>query len=299
MHKTEIALISGSTGFLGKHIVEAFKARDIKPISLPHSLLYLPFGGDGLDFFIQKHKPSYIVHLAGYGNHGFQQEEDKIIMANYFATWNLLQASKYHDYKAFINVSTSSIYGHKNEPMYEEMSLRPDTFYAASKASAMYLCRAYANQYNKPVSSVIPFSIYGPGEADFRFIPTICKHLITEEKMPFVAWPMHDWTYVTDFVEGVMTIIDNIDKVKGDWVNIGTGIQTENLKVARELAIIAGKPLETEGVYKEQPHHSPYWQAVNLKLMSLKWKPKIDLKAGLKLTWEYYAKKYSLKKKDS
>ncbi len=296
MRKTETALISGASGFLGQHITNALKEREITPIAIPRSMLYQPY--TDLMSFVQKHNPTIIIHAAGYGNHGHQQEEDKIIMANYFATWNLLQASKYVEYRAFINVATSSMYGKQNEPMFEEMCLKPDTFYAASKAASVHLVRVYARQYNKPTASVVPFSVYGPGEADFRFIPTVCKHLITGEKMPFVSWPRHDWIMVTDFVDGLLTVIDNIEQLKGEMVNIGTGVEVENLAVARKLSIIANKTLETEATYREQPHHSGHWQAVNLKLTGLGWEPKFDLDAGLRATWEYYAEKYRPQKKN-
>lgn len=291
MHKTETALISGANGFLGKHIVAALKQKGITTVSIPTTLLYK--SPPEIIAFLQKHNPTIIIHAAGYGNHGHQQEEDKIVMANYFATWHLLNASLYQDYKCFINISTSSVYGIKEEPMHEGMNLQPDTFYAATKAGAMHLVRAYNKQYKKPTVNVLPASIYGSGEADFRFIPTACRNIIKETVMPFVAWPEHDWCEVSDFVTGLLTIIDNIDSLGGEMVNIGTGIATTNSQVIELLEKVSGKHLQVdEGAYKEQSHHSPNWRVINFKLTSLGWSPKISLQKGLQLTWKFYKEKY-------
>lgn len=277
-------------GFIGSHLATALKERDILPIGIPHDLLYdLP----ALLHFVQQHEPQYIVSLHSYGNHGQQTEEDKIIMANYFATWNLLKATSFTDYKAFINVATSSQYGKREIAMNEIDNPRPDTFYAAAKAGAMYLCRAYAMQYKKPIATVIPFSIYGEGEADFRLIPTICRHIITGETMPFVSKPTHDWTHVSDFINGVLTVVDNIEKVTGEAVNIGTGQATSNIDVAKTLTYIAEKGFKHEERYKEQPHHSSIWLADNTKLKALGWSQKTTLEKGLYYTWQYYEAKYA------
>ena len=292
MSKTkEVALISGANGFLGKHIVAALKQKDITTVSIPTTLLYK--SPPEIIAFLQKHNPTIIIHAAGYGNHGHQQEEDKIVMANYFATWHMLNASLYQDYKCFINISTSSVYGIKEEPMHEGMNLQPDTFYAATKAGAMFLTRAYAKQYKKPTVNVLPFSVFGPGEADFRFIPTICKSLVRGEVMPFVSYPQHDWLYVDNFIDGLLTVIDNIDRVKGESVNIGTGESFTNRAIADLMETISHKTLLKEENYQEQPHHSAKWKAVNLKLQSLGWTPRVSLQKGLQLTWKFYNEKYS------
>lgn len=291
MYKTkQIALISGAQGFIGYHLTKALQEREITPIAIPRLELYEL---NRLISFIDKWKPMYIFALHGYGNHSIQKEEDKIIMANYFATWNLLKASSFVDYKAFINIATSSMYGHSLKPMAETDELKPDTFYSSSKAAAAFLARSYAKQYNKPVVTAVPFSVYGEGEADFRFIPTVCKYLVTGETMPFVSYPTHDWIYVKDFVNGLFTIIDNLEQVKGEMVNIGTSQMHTNLQIVETLEEISGKTLKTEETYKEALSNSSYWVANNERLKGLGWKQDTSLTEGLKKCWEYYKMKYA------
>lgn len=291
MHKTkQTALISGAHGFLGYHLAKALKELEIDVVALPRAELY---DLNKLMSFVNKHEPDYIFAFHAYGNHGMQKEEDKTVMSNYFGTWNLLKATSFINYKAFINVGTSSCYGHKVNQMHETDSLEPDTFYAATKAGALYLARAYAKQYGKPIATVMPFSVYGEGEANWRFIPTAIKNIVQKTTMPFVSKPTHDWIYVSDFIDGVLAVVDSIDKVKGTTINIGTGTAFNNREVLTHLEIISGQTCTVEENYQEQPHHSPLWIADNTKLKGLGWKQKISLHEGLKRCWDYYKIKYA------
>ena len=294
----EIALISGMHGFIGQHLAKALRERDIEPVAIPRELLD---SISSLDEFFLEHKPQYIYALHAYGNHGKQLSYWDEEVVNYDLTRNLLEVTTASaiNLKAFINFSTSSIYGHQLLAMNENLTaIKPDTFYAASKAGAMYLARAYAKQYDKPIVSVIPFSVFGEGEADWRFIPTICKHLVTGKPMPISGnqEQTHDWIHVDNLISGIMKVVANADKLKGEWINIGMGEKQTNREVRETLEKIAGKKLRLDiGGFKEQPHHSDLWISDNRKLLSLGWEPSVTLEEGLKRCWEYYKEKYGRK----
>ena len=61
--------------------------------------------------------------------------------------------------------------------MTENDKCETDTFYGASKVAQTYLATAYAKEFKKNIKIVRPSSIYGPGEANFRFIPTIINSI--------------------------------------------------------------------------------------------------------------------------
>lgn len=287
------ALISGFNGFIAKHLRDELIARDIEPIALSRFDLYLD--PPKLTEAIFRHKPSYIFLLHAYGNHRNQIDETKSVMANYFATWNILKATEFLDYEALINFGSSSLYGIKNAPMNEEDSLAPDTFYAATKAGAVYLARAFAKQYDRPICSVMPFSIYGEGEAPHRLIPAVCRHLVTQETMSVTLPPMHDWVYVKDFIDGVMLAVANIGKLKGEMLNIGSGKATTNEEIIKRLEVISGKKLTmwiTKDIHK---YDSPQWRADIHKLSTFGWRQKTTLSMGLNKCWEYYSSNYESK----
>lgn len=285
------ALITGLNGFIGRHLWDALADQGIEPIALDRHDLYIEV--PQLTEILFHHKPNYIFHLASYGNHRKQTDVTQAIMANYFATYNLLKASEFLEYEAFINVASSSCYGVKRGLMGEDDSMWPDTFYAATKVGGLQLARAFTKQYDKPIVTVIPFSVYGEGEADHRFIPTVARHLITQDSMSINKAQTHDWIYVSDFINGLLLAIDKIDTLKGDLLNIGTGITTSNGDVAETLIKASKKNLSLKDDFKGNTFDSPYWCSNNEKLKKLGWQQKVSLEQGLAKCWDYYSKIYA------
>lgn len=290
--KQKTAIVTGSTGFIGSHLVQRLLNLGIKTAGLPRDLLLNP---NELQEYIKSIKPNYIFHLAAYGNHSTQTDFNETVATNIIKTAMLFSAVKDIKLEAFINFGSSSEYGKKDMPMSENSFLEPDTYYGATKAASTLLGRAFAVQHAKPVVTVRPFSVYGEGEADFRFIPTVIKSLVKNTTMPLDGRPMHDWIYVQDFIDGVIKVVKNADKLAGQVVNIGTGIQYSNDEVAQELERISGKQLLFDAFGYFRKYDNTFWVADNNKLLSLGWKPKHTLKEGLTKTYEYYQQRFKEK----
>lgn len=280
-------LISGSSGFIGKHLFKRLlqEGNDVTP--LIHEILYNP---EELKDAIHAYKPDYIYHLASYGNMSNQKEHEEIFNANVLGTWNLLNATKDIPYKAFINFGTSSEYGKQDRPMTEDMLPKADSFYACTKVASTYLARAYAKQFCKPIVTIRPFSVYGPGEAEFRFIPQVIKYLNNKRVMNVDTQANHDWIYIDDFINGVMKITDNAQKLFGEVVNIGTGKQYSNQQVINMLEKISGKKLQVNVFDNMRLNDSKIWMDGSNILHTFDWIPSYNLRRGLEKTYEYYTK---------
>ncbi len=278
------AIVSGSRGFIGQNLVNRLTGAGITVYPIKWDTLakemYMPSRVD------------YIFHLAAYGNHGYQKDPLDIFTENITKTFSFMYATKGINYKAFINVSTSSVLGAKDAPMSEVDRIDPNTFYAASKASTEALANAFVNEYNLPIINVRPFSIYGPGEKDHRFIPTVVKKILTDSELSFVPWPTHDWVYVDDFIDALFILIKDADKLKGQVFHIGTGTSFTNEVVLEQIESIMQLKARRVDNYEEQPHHSKLWVADNTKMRALGWVPKTNLTEGLKKTVKYYIHRY-------
>jgi nucleoside-diphosphate-sugar epimerase len=223
----------------------------------------------------------YIIHLAAYGNKYDQQNEFQMIQANILKTWHLLEGTKDIPYKAFINTGSSSEYGTKATRMFESDSLDTNTFYGATKAAATMLCRAFAKKYNKPIATVRPFSVYGIGDDPKKFIPTVISRIKNNEELT-LSKGVHDWVHINDVVEAILLITQKIEEVKGQEINIGTGIQTSNLEVVTLLRDILSKPGKINYVEPLRDYDTDVlWVCDNNKLKSLGWKPAHDLEEYL------------------
>ncbi len=238
---------------------------------------------------LEEYNPQIIIHAGAYGNHSSQTDDQETFEANVVKTFLLLQATKDIPYEAFINIGSSSEYGKKNYPMREDMVPEPLTMYGGTKASGTMLARAFAKKYNKPIVTVRPFSIYGPGEAEHRFIPTVIRSLIKGEELLLDPLPYHDWTYIDDFLDGVLTVIDHAETLAGNAINIGSGMQYRNQEVVSMLELITG--LKTKILKTDIKRiDSSNWVADNKTLRLCGWKPKTKLLDGLRKTYESYIK---------
>ena len=258
-----LAALSGNNSFIGSYLVKALSDKGFQTAQVTRELLYSP---DDLRLFFEEREPDYIFHLAAYGNHSTQTDEAMTVLSNIIGTFNMLHASRDINYKKFVNFSTSSV------------KLPVETFYSASKAGAERIANAFKQQ-GKPILTIRPYSVYGGGEALFRFIPTICNKLLADEEILLDPNPVHDWIYVENFVDRVMDYLD-----QDGIVEIGTGVQTTNKQIVEMLEKISGITAKIKIVENQRDYDTSEWKADN--------KTNSNLEKGLKKTWEYYKKLY-------
>ncbi len=279
----EIAVVSGANGFIGTHLCRTLAKSGVKVVAIPRDILLKTAL---LRDFLRKCNPTYIFHLAAYGNHSTQTGYEQTIDVNYMGTYSLLLASKRIPYKAFVNVSSSSVL------------LDHETFYSATKAGAERLCRAFYSEYGKPIITARPYSIYGIGEAEFRFIPTAFKCALLGETLKLAPDAVHDWLYVDSFVEGIVrSATKYIDRMQGKAWNFGTGIGTNNMDVVKLIAKITDKKINIIPQSNMRSFDSKSW-ACALNEESYLWTDEYmpTLEEGLERIYGYY--KQALKAKN-
>jgi nucleoside-diphosphate-sugar epimerase len=71
-------------------------------------------------------------------------------------------------------------------------------------------------------------TIYGPSEKSHKLIQKLFN-----KNVQFINDAYHDWTYIDDFVQGTMKVIEYETDEMFDIVNIGIGIQRSNTDVLR------------------------------------------------------------------
>ncbi len=144
----------------------------------------------------------------------------------------------------FIHVSTSEVYGTAlREPMDEDHPINPTTPYAAAKAGADRLVSSYVQSYGIPAVIVRPFNNYGPRQHLEKVVPRFITSAILGE--PFTIHgdgsAARDWLFVEDTAEAIDNIVHaRIDDVKGEGINLGTGISLSVLDIAKKIISIFG-----------------------------------------------------------
>jgi nucleoside-diphosphate-sugar epimerase len=145
----------------------------------------------------------------------------------------------------------------------------PDIYYSATKVASTMICRAISIEKALPVVTVRPFSVYGNGELEHRFIPTIIRNAKEGSTMN-LAPGVHDWVYVEDVVRGMYIVAQHGIELSGQVVNLGTGRQMTNEEVVQSISYSMDRAVKTNEVgLMRYWDYQKLWKADNTKAKSL------------------------------
>merc|ERR1712100_690944 len=95
------------------------------------------------------------------------------------------EAAKVHDVVRFVHVSTDEVYGEgesmETAPMIEDHVLEPTNPYAATKAAAEYLVKAYHRSFDLPTIITRGNNVYGPHQFPEKVIPKFISLLAADQ----------------------------------------------------------------------------------------------------------------------
>ncbi|MCH1626278.1 NAD-dependent epimerase/dehydratase family protein [Ferdinandcohnia quinoae] len=149
--------------------------------------------------------------------------------------------------KRFLYASTTSIYSES------QILPTPETYhniklpYAASKFSMEHYCSVYYEMYHMPISILRFSNVYGPGQlATNPYCGVVAKFFeAIEDRKPMVIYgdgkQTRDFTYVEDAMDAVILATVN-GKAVGTVYNVGTGIETSVLDLAKVVRKASGHP---------------------------------------------------------
>ncbi len=195
-----------------------------------------------------------------------------------------------------LHTSTSEVYGDPDvHPQTEDYwgnvnPIGPRSCYDEGKRVAESLCMNYHQAHNLEVRIVRIFNTYGPrmDPNDGRVVSNFIMQALRGEPLTIYGQGQQtrSFCYVDDLVEGLMRMM-NQDTDVGP-VNIGNPVENTMIELAQ--AVLAATGSKSELSYVDLPKDDPRQRCPNIgKAKSLlKWEPKVDLKAGLAKTVEYY-----------
>ena len=261
----------------------------------------------------EKYKPSKVINFAAESHVDRSiTSPSAFIDTNIIGTYTLLEVSKSFYEKLecnkksefrFLHVSTDEVFGSlkKNESKFtEENQFKPNSPYAASKASSDHLCRAYFKTYNLPVLISNCSNNYGPYQYPEKLIPLCIKNAMNNKKIPIYGdgLQIRDWLYVKDHCEAIKLILDT-GRV-GQTYNVGGNNEITNIDIVMMICEILDKnaPSSTIDSYKnlieyvdDRKGHDRRYAVDSSKIMTeLGWRPSVDFKKGLEYTIEWYLK---------
>jgi nucleoside-diphosphate-sugar epimerase len=244
-------LVTGSSGFLGSHLVEALVAR-----------------GERVRVLVQT--TSKIAHLESLGvelaygdltdvqslrtaTQGIEHVYHCAALAADWGTWeafhtanvtgvrNLLEAALEAGVSKFIHVSTTDVYGHPDYPADETAPYRLRGWsYGDTKIEGERLVWAYYQQHGLPIAVVRPASIYGPRST--TFVLEIVE-LLKSGGMAHIGRGGRPagLAYVTNVVDLLLRAADS-ERSIGQAYNAADGLDVTWQQYVDRLAEILGVP---------------------------------------------------------
>lgn len=250
---------------------------------------------------LRTHHIEGIVHFAAESHVDRSIQDPRLFYkTNVEGTITLLEVVRRFPMVHFHHISTDEVFGSLEEGYFVETSpYRPNSPYAASKASSDHFVRAYTHTYQLSTTISHASNTYGPRQYREKFIPCMISHCLLKKNLPVYGQGnnIRSWLYVEDHAEAVWLIAQK--GKKGESYNVG-GIAWRNLDLLHYLIDhIASVHKESAEMYKsfitfveDRPGHDFRYCLSSQKLQTeLGWVPKCSFEEGIQKTVEWYVKK--------
>lgn len=266
---------------------------------------------------LERHRPDAVVNFAA-ETHVDRSIDDPaaFVRTNVLGAFELLEGARVYlrdetekeSSFRFLHVSTDEVYGTlgPDGAFSETTPYAPNSPYAASKAGADHLVRAYHETYALPVLLTNCSNNYGPFQFPEKLIPLMILNAVDGQDLPIYGdgGNVRDWLYVDDHCAGLLLALRKGHL--GGKYNIGGGGERTNLQVVsalcaaleEELPPSANGALTARGLgsYRElksfvpdRPGHDRRYAIDSTRARTeLGWEPAHDFETGVKTTVRWY-----------
>lgn len=282
-------LITGSTGFVGQHLVPKLRDLNFKVIVRSINKEYsndrqIIYDDENLDIFkkdVESYNPNIVVHLASYLTSLDDVSSIKnVIDSNILFTSILLESLKSTDLEFFINTGTFAEY------YYNDGKENPAYFYSASKIAVKPIIKYFKNIQKFKTINIIPYTIYGGKSKSKKVIDYILDSIDSKLYLEMTSGKqILDFIHIDDVTDFYVHCLNNINLLKDEEdYHLGTG---KGISI-KELSNIIEK------LTNKKAHIN--WGAKDYRLLDimraiapihklekeLNWKPQVSIEEGIK-----------------
>lgn len=245
------ALVTGASGFTGRYLIQALKARGFKVVG---------FGSGTTDADVTlacdltdkaavaaavgQAQPDWVVHLAALAFVGHADQE-AFYRVNLFGTLNLLEAlgALERQPQRVLIASSANIYGTPGiEVIDESVCPAPVNHYACSKLAMEHMVATWYDRL--PIVITRPFNYTGPGQDERFLIPKIVGHFARGERLIELGNlnVSRDFSDVRDLAQAYLGLLDS--NHRSSPVNVCSGKATALRTIIEMMERIAGYSIE-------------------------------------------------------
>jgi len=322
-------LVTGGAGFIGSAVVRLAIARGYAVVNLDaltyagclanvasvaDSDLYAFEKADirdraALDRIFAAHLPDTVMHLAAESHVDRSIDGPAaFVETNVTGTFNLLEAARSYwqsmgcpETFRFHHVSTDEVYGSlpldKPVKFNEATAYSPRSPYAATKAGADHLVRAWHETFGLPVVVSNCSNNYGPYQFPDKLIPVAILNALAGKPLPIYGdgSNVRDWLYVDDHAAALLSVV--AAGQVGRSYSIGGENALRNLDLVETLCGIldrlrprnGGSYADLIAFVPDRPGHDARYAIDPSRIgRELGWAPLVTLEEGLERTVAWY-----------
>jgi GDP-L-fucose synthase len=295
--------IAGHTGMVGSAILRQINKEKFKILTTTRKKLDLTNKNKVLEWF-NKNRPDIVINAAGKVGGIISNSEDPInyLNDNLSISFNIINAAYKFNSKKLINIGSSCIYPkYCKQPIKEEYLLtgsleETNKCYAIAKISSAVLCSEYKKKFKKNFITVMPCNLYGPNDnydnSSSHVLASLIKkiHLakLKMEKKIIIfgdGKPLREFLYVDDLASSIILLIHK--KIENSIINVGSSEEISIIDLAKLISKILN--YKVDFIFdKKKPNGTPRKILNSHKIRKLGWKPKYNLKSGIKKSYKHF-----------
>lgn len=306
MTPSSTILVTGATGFLGRHLLEQLREQGADSVlatsrrSSGDDQLSLDLGDySEVRHCIERYAPDVIFNLAGSLPGSGTADVTRLIRDNFNSVFHLLEALRETSCDAtLILVGSAAEYGspQSSRALHERDVCMPIGGYAYSKWLATCTALDYRERFNIDVRIGRVFNLLGPGVSDKNVVGAVIRRYFeSDPRSDRVSLEVGDLSAKRDFVD-VRDAVAALFALAGDGireslVNIASGSPVEVSVVIDKLLSHAERPVEIKlrEVHNRDQNPPVIFGANERLIQSLGFEFGFDLDTTLRDTWAFAA----------
>ena len=250
-------IVTGGSGFLGRHVVAGLKARGAGEVFVPRKEVYDLREQTAVLDLLHDVQPTLIIHLAALvGGIGANRERPaEFFYDNLMMGVQLLHESWRAGVDKFVAIGTVCAYPKftpvpfREEDLWNGYPEETNAPYGLAKKMLLVQSQTYREQYGYNSVFLLPVNLYGPGDnmdlQTSHVIPALIRKCLEAQAQgvtEMVAWgdgsPTREFLYVADAVEGILLASEHYNS--SDPVNLGSGFEISIKDLLEKIAALTG-----------------------------------------------------------